>query len=220
MSKHSTTDGPIDGFASAPSPRRADNRAQRFGSYVRGRRHYKGLTQDALADSCGVTGVHISQIERGRRFPAVALCVKLAAALECNPHELTRRAYTARAPELARVFLPSAGPQSSGPQAAPVSPYFQELQASLVELEQQWPQERYEELLKTLSRMVECATGTNASSTSERSTNTESHGTESVPSFSRQGQAHRRRRPTTQALGKSTRAKRVITRHKTPVAES
>lgn len=211
MSEHST-DASTDGFSSAPPPRRADNRRQRFGYYVRGRRQYKGLTQDALADSCGVTGVHISQIERGRRFPADALCVKLAKALDCNPRELTRRAYTARSPETARLLFPSSGPQSSGPQVQPLSPYFQELQTSLLELEQQWPKERYEQLLETLSRLVECATGTNAASTSEQSTRTEraNHGAE---------KAHRRRRLSTQALGKSSRAKRAITRHKTPASE-
>jgi len=46
---------------------------------VRVLRGHRGLTLQQVADACGVTNSHISQIERGRRSMSAALLKKMAA---------------------------------------------------------------------------------------------------------------------------------------------
>ncbi len=48
---------------------------------VRVLRDHRGLTLQQLADRCGVTNSHISQIERGKRSMSIAVLKKMAEAL-------------------------------------------------------------------------------------------------------------------------------------------
>lgn len=47
-------------------------------------RAYRGLTLQQLADSCGVTNSHISQVERGKRSMSLELLRRLAEALRVD----------------------------------------------------------------------------------------------------------------------------------------
>jgi transcriptional regulator with XRE-family HTH domain len=46
------------------------------------------LTQQALADTCGISKPHLSQIEAGQRKPSTDVPGKLAAALEVEIDDL------------------------------------------------------------------------------------------------------------------------------------
>lgn len=48
---------------------------------VRVLRAHRGLTLQQVADACGVTNAHISQIEKGKRAMSTALLKKMAAVL-------------------------------------------------------------------------------------------------------------------------------------------
>ena len=135
-------------------------RALSLGQFIKGRRQKKGFTQQQVADFCRVTGVHISQIERGQRFPAAPLCLKLADILDFDPRDLARRAPTARSLEVARaarvLFERSDVPEIKTPEPQG-SPQLQEFHDWLKDLDQSWPEERFAQLLETLFKMVECA---------------------------------------------------------------
>jgi DNA-binding XRE family transcriptional regulator len=51
---------------------------------VRVFRGYRGLTLQQLADSCGVTNSHISQIEKGKRSMSTGLLKRMAEALSTD----------------------------------------------------------------------------------------------------------------------------------------
>ena len=57
-------------------------------SAVRVFREYRGLTQQALADRCGISKPYLSQIEAGQRTPSTEVLKKLAAALEVEIDDL------------------------------------------------------------------------------------------------------------------------------------
>jgi len=48
----------------------------------------RGLTQEALAQSVGVSRQSINSIERGRYTPSLALALKFARAFDCSTDEL------------------------------------------------------------------------------------------------------------------------------------
>ena len=61
-----------------------------FGRRVRARRHELGLSQEALADACGLHWTFVGQVERGQRNLTLHNIVKIAGGLEVDPGELVR----------------------------------------------------------------------------------------------------------------------------------
>jgi transcriptional regulator with XRE-family HTH domain len=61
-----------------------------FGERIRTRREALGLSQEALADRCGVHWTFLGQVERGRRNLSLHNLLKLAAGLGVDPAELVR----------------------------------------------------------------------------------------------------------------------------------
>lgn len=72
--------------------------AETFGERVRTRRHQLGLSQEQLADECGLHWTYVGQIERGRRNISLHNILKIAEGLGIDPGELVRGL---RAPGLA-----------------------------------------------------------------------------------------------------------------------
>ena len=60
----------------------------RFGRRLRKLRRNMDLTQEQLAERCGVSADFISQVERGINTPSFATIQKLAEILEVDPSEL------------------------------------------------------------------------------------------------------------------------------------
>ncbi|MGH3915735.1 MAG: helix-turn-helix domain-containing protein [Pseudonocardiaceae bacterium] len=63
---------------------------QRFGERVRARREELGLTQERLAEACGLHWTFIGQVERGRRNISLHNILKIAMGLQLDPGELVR----------------------------------------------------------------------------------------------------------------------------------
>ncbi len=63
--------------------------AVRFGQRVRERRNAVGLSQEALADKCGLDRTYISGIERGRRNLSLRNIEIIAGALGTTISDLT-----------------------------------------------------------------------------------------------------------------------------------
>ena len=61
-----------------------------FGRRVRARRQELGLSQEALADACGLHWTFVGQVERGQRNLTLHNIVKIAGGLEVDPGELVR----------------------------------------------------------------------------------------------------------------------------------
>jgi len=61
-----------------------------FGERVRLRRQELGLSQEALADRCGVHWTFLGQVERGQRNISLHNLLKLAGGLGVDPGELVR----------------------------------------------------------------------------------------------------------------------------------
>ena len=59
-----------------------------FGERVRSLRHSSGLSQDALADVCGLARTYVGGIERGERNPSLRNIARLALALGVSLAEL------------------------------------------------------------------------------------------------------------------------------------
>jgi transcriptional regulator with XRE-family HTH domain len=59
-----------------------------FGKNLRAARKKLGLTQEEIAERCGVQAGEVSRIERGKRDPQVSTVEKLAAAVELPPGRL------------------------------------------------------------------------------------------------------------------------------------
>ncbi|MVM33875.1 helix-turn-helix domain-containing protein [Spirosoma sp. HMF4905] len=60
-----------------------------FGKAVKQERLSKGLTQDELADQCGVDRTYISRIERGLKNPTLSVIWDIATYLKISLVELT-----------------------------------------------------------------------------------------------------------------------------------
>jgi transcriptional regulator with XRE-family HTH domain len=61
-----------------------------FGERVRSHRQALGLSQEALADRCGVHWTFLGQVERGQRNLTLHNILKLAAGLKVDPAELIK----------------------------------------------------------------------------------------------------------------------------------
>ncbi len=61
-----------------------------FGKRVRAQREALRLSQEGLADRCGLHWTFVGQVERGRRNLSLHNVLKLAAALSIDPAELVR----------------------------------------------------------------------------------------------------------------------------------
>ena len=59
-----------------------------FGRNVRGLRHYKGWSQEALAFECDLDRTYIGGIERGERNVSLLNICRIAKALGVDPREL------------------------------------------------------------------------------------------------------------------------------------
>ena len=75
------------------APKRSMRRSRkeilrRLGERVRGFRRAKGLTQEALARSLGLSVAYVSLIERGGRNPPVTTVVAIAHALGVRPRAM------------------------------------------------------------------------------------------------------------------------------------
>lgn len=58
------------------------------GEKVRALRKNAGLSQEVLAERCGIFRTYLSRIESGSANPSLVVLVTLAAALEVEPHVL------------------------------------------------------------------------------------------------------------------------------------
>jgi len=59
--------------------------AAEFGARVRARRQELGISQEKLADDCGLHWTFVGQVERGRRNISLHNILKLAAGLRMDP---------------------------------------------------------------------------------------------------------------------------------------
>lgn len=77
-----------------PAPRKKAARDPRrevlrkLGEKIRLTRHARGLTQEALASSLGLSVAYVSLIERGGRNPPVTTVVAIARALGVSPGDM------------------------------------------------------------------------------------------------------------------------------------
>jgi putative transcriptional regulator len=60
-------------------------------NHVRERRATVGMTQEELADACGVSRQSINSIERGKYIPSLPLALKLAQVFGCATDDLFER---------------------------------------------------------------------------------------------------------------------------------
>ncbi|WP_244411044.1 helix-turn-helix domain-containing protein [Nitrospirillum viridazoti] len=73
--------------ATACFARMEDIRVQ-FGKLLRGRRRERGLTQEELAFRAGMDVTYLSDLERGKWNPSLAMIVDLARGLKVHPSDL------------------------------------------------------------------------------------------------------------------------------------
>lgn len=66
--------------------RRGAKRA--LSQWMKSARKKLGKTQDDLSVQLGCSGVHVSQMERGRRMPSDEILLKITLLLECNHKEI------------------------------------------------------------------------------------------------------------------------------------
>jgi transcriptional regulator with XRE-family HTH domain len=66
--------------------------ARQFGKAVKELRLKKGMTQQALADACGLDISYVGQIERGQRNPTLGAIQGLASVLKVKISELLKSA--------------------------------------------------------------------------------------------------------------------------------
>lgn len=65
-----------------------DEAKKKVGTNIRSQRTKLGLSQEALADSCGLHRTYIGSVERGERNLSLDNIVKVAHALRIPPGEL------------------------------------------------------------------------------------------------------------------------------------
>ena len=65
-------------------------RKKHLGSVISERRRSLGLSQEGLADLCGLHRTYISQVERGLKSPTLRVLSTLAENLNARPSELLR----------------------------------------------------------------------------------------------------------------------------------
>ncbi len=66
--------------------------ARQFGKAVKELRLKKGLTQQQLADACGLDISYVGQIERGQRNPTLGVMQGLASVLQVRLSDVLRAA--------------------------------------------------------------------------------------------------------------------------------
>ena len=66
----------------------ADTLEGAFGLVLRQLRETKGLSQEELADQCGIHRTYVSQLERGLKSPTLRLVWQICTSLEVNPLSL------------------------------------------------------------------------------------------------------------------------------------
>jgi hypothetical protein len=93
-----------------------------------------------------VTSAHVSQIEKGTRFPADELCLQLATHLGCDPVELNWRVRVEKSPGLVRMV---SAPEDTSPTRSG-DPRIEALAQTLQDLRNTIPEVRYERLLDTI----------------------------------------------------------------------
>lgn len=71
-----------------PADASFEDERTRFGRRVRFLRLKAGLSQEDLADTCGLDRTYIGGIERGERNPSLKNILKLARTLNVTPSEL------------------------------------------------------------------------------------------------------------------------------------
>jgi transcriptional regulator with XRE-family HTH domain len=69
---------------------RHSNEAAEFGERVRVRRLRLHLTQETLAEKCGLHFTYVGSVERGERNVTLQTIVRLARALDVDPGRLVR----------------------------------------------------------------------------------------------------------------------------------
>jgi transcriptional regulator with XRE-family HTH domain len=82
------TVGPDGVVVAMPEP--LSDATRLLGERVRARRAALGLSQEALADRCGVHWTFLGQVERGRRNLSLHNLLKLAGGLGVDPAELVK----------------------------------------------------------------------------------------------------------------------------------
>ena len=68
-----------------------DMAAKKFGETVRQLRESEGISQEELADRCGLHRTYIGSVERGERNVSLANIVRIAQALRKSPGDLLER---------------------------------------------------------------------------------------------------------------------------------
>lgn len=66
--------------------------ARQFGKAVKELRLKKGLSQQQLADACGLDISYVGQIERGQRNPTLGVMQGMASVLDVRLSEVLKRA--------------------------------------------------------------------------------------------------------------------------------
>ena len=70
------------------APMKSDMPAKTFGETVRRLRESEGISQEELADRCGLHRTYVGSVERGERNVSLANIVRLAKALKTFPSAL------------------------------------------------------------------------------------------------------------------------------------
>lgn len=78
--------------------------ARRFGKAVKEVRLKRGLTQEQLADACGLDISYIGQIERGQRNPTLGVMHAIATVLKVKLADLLKMAKLLPEPYRGREF--------------------------------------------------------------------------------------------------------------------
>ena len=66
----------------------------KIGYNVRTIRNQRGISQKELARRVGVSQVHISSIERGKRRASIPVLLKIMEALKCSPTDIMKEEET------------------------------------------------------------------------------------------------------------------------------
>ncbi len=102
--------------AGRPKPAVVRERRTRFGEAVRERRLAAGLSQEALAERCGVDRKSISRVETGAFSPSLDRVWNLAVALEVGMDELFAHLADPTPPATPPATRPATRPaKASGP---------------------------------------------------------------------------------------------------------